>query len=111
MYFKDLEKIQQPYAGNRVEVKIGWLDDGIPYNKGDVSNIFLDKLKSINPRIRTKGWHTCPFCGNARSSTQFIIPIEGEKNTFYDAPYMIIHYIEEHDYKPPQEFINSVLNL
>jgi hypothetical protein len=34
--------------------------------------------------------------------------VKGE--TLYIAPYLIIHYIEEHNYQPPEEFIDAVIN-
>jgi len=109
MYHKDLEREETHYG--KVNIKVAWLDDGQPYDKGEVPSDFLDKLKKIEPRIYTKGWHTCPFCRGETSSTQFMIPVEGEDKTFYDVPEMIIHYIEVHNYLPPQEFIDAVMNL
>ena len=51
----------------------------------------------------------CPFCENSSSSRQYIFPINEDK--VYDVPKMIIHYIEEHKYLPPQELIDYILNL
>ncbi len=106
MYFEDLH-IQETHFGIK-NVKIAWLDEGKPYTEGKCPEEFLKKLKKLDVRVHTKGWHTCPFCGNATSSTQFIWQIKGKIH--YDVPYMIIHYIEEHNYLPPQEFIDFVMN-
>jgi hypothetical protein len=110
MYFEDLYR-EEIKIRNRVitRVKIGWLDTIAPFNTGDVSSLFLSKLKSLNPSICTKGWHTCPYCKNSNSSKQYLIEID--KDVYYDVPEMIIHYIEEHQYRPPQEFIDKILNL
>jgi len=107
MYFEDLH-IEEAHYGVKF-VKVAWLDKGKPYAKGKCPPEFIEKLKKQNPKIRTKGWHDCPFCGNAKSSNQFHFQKKGK--TFYDVPQMIIHYIEEHDYMPPQELIDCVMGL
>jgi hypothetical protein len=112
MYFPDLH-IEERYFGVQA-IKIGWLDDGKPYAKAEDPNSkkilekIVFKLEEIGPSLFTKGFHICPFCGEATSSTQFIIQID--KKTFYDAPDMIIHYMLIHNYLPPKEFIDAVLN-
>lgn len=35
--------------------------------------------------------------------------VKGTDETLYLAPSLIFHYITEHNYKPPQEFIEAVL--
>lgn len=109
MYFPDFH-IEKAYNGRLQLVKIGWLDTQ-NYTKGEVSQEFLEKLKEIPFSIRTKGWHDCPFCSKAKSSNQYYIPLKGDitGRIFYDAPEMIIHYCEEHNYLPPQEFIDAVM--
>lgn len=115
MYFKDLYEEINSY-NDTIKVKIGWLDEGQPYTKGDAPQEFIDKLKSIQPHIRTKGWHDCPFCKEqnkyTRSSNQYLIkvPDRGYK-VMYDVPEMIFHYMEVHNYLPPQEFIDAVMNF
>jgi len=106
MYFEDLH-IEETHFGIK-HTKIAWLDEGKQYTKGKCPSEFVEKLKTLDVRVHTKGWHTCPFCKNATSSTQFIWQIKGKLH--YDVPEMIIHYIEEHDYLPPQEFIDFVMN-
>jgi hypothetical protein len=112
MYYPDLYVEERPYGVNAI--KVGWLDKGKPYTKMEdsdfnkLANLIL-KLEEIGPSVYTKGWHNCPFCGNHKSSTQFQIRLKGGK-TFYDAPEMIIHYIIDHEYLPPQEFIDAVMN-
>jgi len=112
MYFPDLYKEKRPYGVTAI--KVGWLDKGKPYPKMEdkdfnkLANLIL-KLEEIGPGVYTKGWHDCPFCGKHKSSTQFQIQLKGGK-TFYDAPEMIIHYIIDHGYLPPQEFIDAIMN-
>ena len=108
MYFPDLTE-EKKERFNFSLIKVAWLEKGMPYTKGDVSKEFLEKLKNIGLKIRTKGWHDCPFCGNAKSSNQYRIEKQGKSQKYYDVPQMIIHYIEEHNYCPPQEFIDAVM--
>lgn len=107
MYFKDLQKVERHFGV--IMVKVGWLDKGQPYTKGVAPKEFVEKMKNIPLTIHTKGWHDCPFCGRAKSYSQYVIKISGK--TYYDIPEMIVHYMEEHDYLPPQEFIDSVMKL
>ena len=37
------------------------------------------------------------------------IRVTGEDGTVYAAPTMIAHYVAEHHYLPPQEFVDAVL--
>lgn len=115
-YFEDLSPRQlsrfKDYTKNYV--CIGWLDSKNDFPKGDVPKEVIDKIKNMEPYIRTKGWHSCEFCTeaddkrNSRSSTEF--KVEGNGKT-YCFPQMLVHYITKHNYKPPQEFIDAVLEL
>jgi len=110
MYFKDLFEEKGTY--DVIKVKIGWLDPIAPYQSGECPKEVVEKLKQLKPVIHTKGWHDCPYCQNATSSKQYLIEVPGRgKNIMYDIPEMIIHYIEEHEYLPPQEFIDTIINL
>ena len=106
MYFKDLEKIKEH---TRTLVKIGWLDIDQPFNRGILPDGFIDKLKSVRTCKHQKGSHVCPFCENSKSSSSIRIRI-GDYD-YYDSPQMIIHYVEEHSYLPPQEYIDEVMKL
>jgi hypothetical protein len=94
-------------------VCIGWLDSKNDFPKGDVPREVIDKIKNMEPYIRTKGFHTCEFCTDSddkrisRSSTEF--KVEGNGKT-YCFPQMLVHYITKHNYQPPQEFIDAVLD-
>jgi hypothetical protein len=105
MYFKDLHREESHFGV--VKIKIGWLDEGQPYMMGVAPAEFVEKMKKIPLSVHTKGWHNCPFCGKSKSYSQYLINI-GDK-TYYDVPEMIVHYIEKHDYLPPQEFIDTIM--
>jgi hypothetical protein len=52
------------------------------------------------------GHHTCEFCGKEHDSRNFGIP---SGDLLFIAPAMVAHYIEQHGYSPPAEFISAVL--
>jgi hypothetical protein len=97
-------------------IVVGWLHPDQPFNKGQVPQEFLIRLKEFARRwfdsVETLGWgvqmgyHTCEFCGKAMGSGTFGVP-SGDR-LFY-APELIAHYVEHHQYAPPDEFITSVL--
>jgi len=107
---EDLEPYTYNLFGRNINKNIlgvGWLDENRPYNKGEVPIAFIEKLKKAKKINHTKGWHDCPFCGKARGSCEIIVR---NNNKTYLAPELIIHYIENHNYAPPQEYINVVIN-
>ena len=95
---------------------VGWLDPDHPYTTGTVPQEFATRLKEFAHRwghsIRALGWgaaggfHTCEFCGKAWCSGTFGVPA-GDRVFF--VPEMIAHYVEQHGYAPPAEFITAVL--
>ena len=99
MYIKDLSL--HPVFGRAGYKAIGWLSGD--YETGGVPYGFLEKLTTIKEEeIGTAGWHDCPYCDNAKSSSQ----IAAGK---YIWPEMLPHYISVHNYLPPQEFIDFVM--
>lgn len=102
MYFKDL--FREPNFGFYM---ISWLDLGKEYSKGTVSDSLIKKIEEIlklTP-IQTKGCHTCPFCKKSTSRREAFV-LSQEK--VYHIPEMITHYIKEHNYRPPTEFLQAV---
>jgi hypothetical protein len=103
-------------------VRIGWLARNEPFNQGAVDPAFLEKLKRYYAErvSQTRGFHMCPFCRQRR----FGLPVEIDGKTLtlgsaeievtagfgrnYRAPDMLYHYIVEHQYLPPQEFVDAV---
>jgi len=93
---------------------IGWLDPPTAEpTLGETSSNFKSKIDEICTSKkyiyeRFMGHHDCPICGDAWSSKTIQIkdPNSGKKYYFPD---MVAHYVVEHQYKPPQEFIDAVL--
>jgi len=116
-------KVYYPDLGNKCQVEqgpyvraIGWLSSEHSVEKGEVPQTFIEALRK---HIRTAwqpvamlGEHVCEFCPT-RMDGRFIagssnvwIPGDG---VLYVAPELVVHYIEAHGYKPPDEFITATL--
>ena len=107
-YYDDLTPYTYGRSLHNNIVNIGWLDSQFEYTKGEVDPLVIDKLKSLEPSHRYKGTHRCPFCGLDRTSVNFTIEGNGK---YYCFPGLLVHYIEKHNYLPPSEFIESVMNI
>lgn len=108
-------------------VNVGWLDAAEDYATGHVPPGFTDRLVELcrNPVNRTRGWHYCNLCPKpsdlvppsieVRSADGDFpvghgeIRVEGKDGVRYAAPDMIAHYVLEHEYQPPKDFIEAVL--
>jgi hypothetical protein len=53
------------------------------------------------------GYHTCEFCGRAHGTGNFGVLSD---DLLFVAPEMVVHYVREHGYRPPAEFIAAVLH-
>ena len=100
-------------------VALGYLDISEPYEKGEVPKNFLIKLRLLWNEglvLGSLGHHDCSFCideGNYEiretSSCEKTL-IDYENKVKYKFPEMIFHYIEFHNFKPSDEFIEFVMN-
>ena len=110
-------------------VNIGWLDGGIPYPTRDVPVEFVRRLRDIcrSGVNRTRGLHQCNLCPADQgtnwppspttiraSAGDYVvggteIRVPGRDGIVYASPDMIIHYVEAHGYRPPDDFIEAVL--
>lgn len=134
MYFKDdtFYTYFLPEGCFLHEVKnVGWIDREHPYSKGGSDSKFIEKLKAIilteNEKTcfsvnKVRGLHKCNLCND-----KVITITDGAKigylgmseiwipsihhNECYASPSLIFHYITSHAYRPPDDFIASVLNL
>jgi hypothetical protein len=107
-------------------IAIGWLDRAQEPTIGAVPDEFVAELRERCAQgfNVTRGRHPCPFCStpedpelvNAQSALtgEYIagnaeIYVGDAKARWYAAPNLIIHYVEAHGYRPPDEFIAAVL--
>jgi len=103
-------------------LNIGWLNGQIDYPKGETTSEFQARLWHfcrvgvVNP---TRGWHDCELCVpepfNPRVGNRLKPFGSAEIRVFhgtkvYAAPDLIHHYATVHEYNPPEEFIEAILN-
>ena len=134
-YFEDLRDCEHlPGSDGLGFQAVGWLQSGMDYRKGEVSDEFFEKLVILlqnpwAPPIATVGIHLCDLCrfsgGRAEFHCHFgktslrryqfsgvgngFLFVPSGKNLFV-SPSNIAHYIDAHQYCPPPEFQKAVLN-
>ncbi|MFB8242828.1 hypothetical protein ACFC58_40465 [Kitasatospora purpeofusca] len=105
-------------------VNIGWLDRAHEYQRGEVPEEVVDGLLRLitEPDNQTRGLHECHFCGviflmvdnpHAKNGASLMgsaeIHVRGSSDdTVFAAPTLVIHYVLEHGYRPPDEFLDAV---
>jgi len=127
-YFQDLTLYS--YLGSDQDaaiatLNVGWLDSSMPHEQGITLDEFKEKLLFFCcPEFvvhQCCGYHQCQFCDNppfsvqAHSGDKEIWLGNGEiraigKTAIYAAPTLIYHYVVVHNYQPPAEFVEAVLN-
>ena len=124
-YFKDLSPYR--YAGIHQQgiLHVGWLDGSHPFPKGEVSGEALEAMEELAkfPVEEYRGFHTCEICeppegltvtdfdnwlawAEPRSGNGEIRVRHGDFT--FAAPTLIVHYIKEHGYCPPDEFLQAL---
>lgn len=128
-FIPDLHDYSPYSSGDRDKdfnvVAIGWLSSEHPYNVGYVPSEFRTRLEIFcsDPLIMNFAVDICPICQRLEAVTielssgekislygtyEIRIPSQDGKKV-YAASDFIIHHVVVHHYKPPQEFIDSVL--
>lgn len=123
MYFKDLTTYK--YMDKEESFNVGWLQKGHSFHTDEVSEEFIEKLwRYLRYPVKVcRGFHACDFCKNTKTSIPTVefkgekrevgyyeIRVWGQDGKAYAAPSLIVHYILQHHYKPPQEFIDAVIH-
>jgi hypothetical protein len=127
-HFEDLSPYAYGYKqGDPGVVHVGWLSDKHEYTKGRVPDHLVEILVKLSTNLEElyRGLHICELCERPdelkgksyneqwawamqRSSNGEIRITEGEVT--YAAPQLIVHYILEHGYKPPDVFLEALEN-
>jgi len=126
MHFPDLTQYAyEPLKDGMPVLNVGWLGGGNSFPVGALPPDFLHTLKRISRQCRanqSRGTHACEYCsdpyreiwsiqdGGAKrllGSAELWIP-SPDQTHIYAAPDLIIHYVDEHQYKPPAEFVLAV---
>lgn len=109
MHYPDLATECQIARGARVRA-VGWLAEGHDFSHGDVDAKVIDALTQLRDdgwvHVASAGPHECEFCRGAREARNILVPAP---DVLYVAPAMVVHYIEDHAYRPPREFLAAVL--
>lgn len=110
-FFADLTPYT--YTGEETErvVNVGWLSARNPFEQGDTSEEFRRALAAllVKPILVHRGKHYCEFCPAGKQpggSGQIRVP---DGSMCYAAPVLIHHYVMEHGYRPPAQFVEAVL--
>ncbi|SHL27611.1 DUF7919 family protein [Actinacidiphila paucisporea] len=106
---------------------VGWLGEGSDFPEGEVPRGFLDAFISLardHPSARTRGWHACPlpheegvlpypYRAEAGDGTIALgsaeVRVRSASGDVLVAPDLAYHYVKDHHYLPPGEFIEAVM--
>jgi|SRR5580700_3063774 hypothetical protein len=121
-YFADLS----PYsfvktASTGKALNVGWLSRWHSYPRGNVPEEVLAAIFALcqKPVNKTRGFHPCEFCSSKTMGT--VVERDGIRQTLgsaeirvigpdglvYAAPDLIYHYMRDHAYLPPKEFLEA----
>jgi hypothetical protein len=122
-YFSDLSEYTYVHTAidRPAEMNIGWLGIGHNFEKQEPSKQLLDLTwkfcsVSVSP---TRGIHQCEFCSRGdwyiceRNGQRLIlggaeIRVFSRNGATYAAPDLIYHYVLDHHYRPPDEFVQAM---
>lgn len=123
-YFADLTPYSYSSTSDQSILNIGWLDKQNPFPVGFVDpNVLLKLFKLCKTKTvkKTRGFHLCNMCRRQHLKFELDgdhvfmgtseIRVPGKNGIIYAAPTLILHYIREHNYLPPEEFVDAVLGL
>jgi hypothetical protein len=130
MYFADLTEYRYGTTSPRPDVlNIGWLSKNHAFPQGRSDPSFVAKLERLvaSPIMLSRGSHLCEFCPRpptvlSKGGIPMLAPAPGTTGNgqirvnyrkggalvAYMAPVLVLHYVLEHHYLPPQEFIDAV---
>ncbi|WP_369200673.1 hypothetical protein [Streptomyces sp. PU-14G] len=108
---------------------IGWLGPEIEFTKGETSDTFREGLQELcvnHSCNRMRGYQACRL-GHTRENFEYPVTVRLDSKNFplgngeirvasqgrrlLIAPNLVLHYVTEHNYLPPQEFIEAVVSF
>ena len=114
---------------------MGWLDGEHPFAKGTIDRRLVEKIKLLvtKPMELYRGRHICELCAEPADIVKTFVPDRGKlidpacswaqwaalrggngeirvsgDGVIFAAPVLVVHYIEEHGYLPPAQFLKAV---
>ncbi|WP_416520588.1 hypothetical protein [Streptomyces achromogenes] len=119
-YYPDLS----PYsydAGGREMLDVGWLSRDHECTTGIASAGLVEALAGLARHAVNvqRGTHFCELCPDFRTARQHTsrgdvflgsgeIHVPNGRGVTYASPAMIVHYVEDHSYLPPEDYRRSV---
>jgi hypothetical protein len=130
-YYEDLSPYQ--YVKDSIPpgvtaVNVGWLEPAEEYSQGNVPDGFIDALTIIvrdSRRMKMRGWHSCqlPHIGYEEPYPTTVdvggrkvslggaeVRVVAKSGEWMIAPDLVLHYVSNHSYKPPTDFIEAVMD-
>lgn len=115
------------YPGEEDALSVGWLGSDSPFSQGEVDEGVLSRIAWLclnEPVVQTRGIHACEFC-RYQDDVECYLLIDGAKphllgsneirvpgdGVTYAAPSLVLHYLVDHGYRPPDEFLRAVESL
>jgi hypothetical protein len=125
MYFPDLS----PYAYLQRErrsglMNVGWLGAAEPFSRAPPTPELLARIWAYSQfaTAPTRGFHECELCsvqplgipqiehnGQHLKLGSAEIRVFGKNGRVYAAPNLLYHYVRDHLYAPPEEFVQALL--
>ncbi|MBW2455213.1 MAG: hypothetical protein JRI68_11915 [Deltaproteobacteria bacterium] len=105
---------------------VGWLEADEPFLQGAVPAEDVAKLGQLvihtwKPPFMAGGWHDCTLCPRKPGDGPIMWDIGGQQTmlgateiyvpageVMFSAPNLILHYIADHGYRPPEVFLAAV---
>lgn len=122
--YKDFSEYELDNIKLHNVINIGWLGEAGSFPQGDVSEEFLMNLweyyrcpvfstRKIYQNEKLDGyWKFFTAVFNGREiglGNSEVRVLDKEREVIYASPNLIIHYILNHNYRPPQEYIKAVI--
>lgn len=100
--------------------RVGWLTPEHPGARGDARQCLRTLLRCHDAQVvlQTRGYHQCLFCrdvgvqqypstyGDLHLGSAELV-VQGPDKQLFAVPNLAIHYIDAHNYQPPQAFIDA----
>ena len=114
MYYPDLGTSAQIASGPHVRA-VGWLDAEHAFTTGRLDDQVIERIRAFarawGASIEALGWpaaaggHQCELCEAVWAGGNFGVP---QGDILFVCPEMIAHYVADHAYAPPAEFVAAI---
>jgi hypothetical protein len=100
-------------------VAVGWLEPPHPFSQGILDALSRQRLdaqvQTAVQFVTFRGWHECLFCPDSLGHAGHSLRPHGLANcvivgagVVFACPEPIIHYVDAHDYRPPDAFLRAL---